>query len=171
MSNGGDGAHLGVGAERALETVLGGQPQPSKDERASRARLLETITEAASRNTPAGYDDAANMIAGLVFRFYCEKPEAQAWPVTQKGYYLLPDGTHADRWCADGTFTPTTPNLYDEVDKFTGGRLSQIEATGFMWGWAVNAARYVSNLPPEPNPAIIEISIPSERPESVTEST
>ena len=45
--------------------------------------------------------------------------------------------------------------LYDEVKKRQGGR--DMDFTGFMVGWAENAARYVKGKPEKPNPAIIEI--------------
>jgi hypothetical protein len=29
--------------------------------------------------------------------------------------------------------------------------------TGFQWGWGVNAARRLVELPPQPNPAIVDV--------------
>ena len=46
-------------------------------------------------------------------------------------------------------------NLYDEVEKRQGGR--DMDFTGFMAGWAENAARYVKGKPEKTNPAIITI--------------
>ena len=46
--------------------------------------------------------------------------------------------------------------LYD-VMKDEGVDLATLGLTGFMWGWAVNAARYALNELPVPNPAILEI--------------
>ncbi len=43
-------------------------------------------------------------------------------------------------------------NLYDEVKKRQGDR--DMDFTGFMVGWAENAARYVKGKPEKPNPAI-----------------
>jgi hypothetical protein len=37
--------------------------------------------------------------------------------------------------------------------------LSDLGLTGFMWGWAVNAARYSLELPLEPNPAIVVLPV------------
>ena len=45
--------------------------------------------------------------------------------------------------------------LYDEVKRRQGGR--SMDFTGFMVGWAENAARYVKGKPEKNNPAIIEI--------------
>ena len=46
-------------------------------------------------------------------------------------------------------------DLYNEVKRKQGGRA--MDFTGFMVGWAENAARYCKNLPEKHNPAIIEI--------------
>ena len=46
-------------------------------------------------------------------------------------------------------------DLWDEVKRKQGGR--DMDFTGFMVGWAENAARYVKKLPEKDNPAIIEI--------------
>src|SRR3990167_5122407 len=46
-------------------------------------------------------------------------------------------------------------DLYDEVKKRQGGR--DMDFTGFMVGWAENAARYVKGKPEKSNPAIVEI--------------
>lgn len=35
------------------------------------------------------------------------------------------------------------------------GVMPALDLTGFMWGWAVNAALRCMELPPRPNPAII----------------
>ena len=45
--------------------------------------------------------------------------------------------------------------LYGEVKRKQGGR--DMDFTGFMVGWAENAARYCKNLPEKDNPAIIEL--------------
>lgn len=47
-------------------------------------------------------------------------------------------------------------SLYDEL-KDRGVAIDALDLTGFMWGWAANAARYCVELPPAPNPAIMEI--------------
>lgn len=46
-------------------------------------------------------------------------------------------------------------DLYGAVEKKFGGR--SMDFTGFMVGWAENAARYCKNLSEKPNPAIVEI--------------
>jgi len=46
-------------------------------------------------------------------------------------------------------------NLWDEVKKKT--RWRDMDFTGFMVGWAENAARYVKGKPEKENPAIVEM--------------
>jgi len=46
-------------------------------------------------------------------------------------------------------------DLYDEVKRRQGG--IDMNFTGFMVGWAENAARYVKGKPEKANPAIVEI--------------
>ena|SRR4030042_4557798 len=46
-------------------------------------------------------------------------------------------------------------DLHDEVKRKQGGR--DMDFTGFMVGWAENAARYVMKMPEKSNPAIIGI--------------
>ncbi|HCJ67020.1 MAG TPA: hypothetical protein DHV62_06775 [Elusimicrobia bacterium] len=48
-------------------------------------------------------------------------------------------------------------DLYDEVKRRQNGR--DMDFTGFMVGWAENAARYCKHLPEKYNPAILEIEI------------
>ena len=48
-------------------------------------------------------------------------------------------------------------DLYDEVERRQDGR--DMDFTGFMAGWAENAARYCKSLPEKANPAIVEIEV------------
>lgn len=46
---------------------------------------------------------------------------------------------------------------YDDIP---GVALSDLDLTGFMFGWALNAARQLCALPPGPNGAIVNIGEP-----------
>jgi len=65
--------------------------------------------------------------------------EAARWLARQ--YLILLDENYQD-------------DLYSEVKRRQDGR--DMDFTGFMVGWAENAARYCKHLPEKPNPAIIE---------------
>ncbi|MCU1489708.1 MAG: hypothetical protein JWM85_1113 [Acidimicrobiaceae bacterium] len=46
----------------------------------------------------------------------------------------------------------------DELYTVLRESLAPLQLTGFMWGWALNAARACCELEPVPNPAIVEVS-------------
>lgn len=79
-----DGAHQGIGAERALKTILGGEPQPTEEERETveemRARILSTPIESTS------YDGAATACARLILEAWKKYPRLVEVPI--EGRYL-----------------------------------------------------------------------------------
>jgi len=152
-----DGAHAGISADRALETIVGGKPPPGEDERTDAASLRRRILAAAQRGgEPTGYGDCADMVAGMILMFYGAHPEARAWPVDGE-YHWEVDGKAVSAFTPEAQLVRDGPDLSTEVNKFTDGKLNGLGITGFQWGWAVNAARFAADLPPEPNPAIITI--------------
>jgi hypothetical protein len=151
----GDGSHLGVTAERALETILGGAPNPTEEERASRAQVQRRIQNTYMNwngDEWPGYGDAADIIAGAVLDYFLDHPEAQSWP-TDRAY----EGEGSDRH-------PVGPDLYNSVKEWVTAPVRKVisECSGFQWGWAVNTARFCCELPEQANPAIMTISAPVE---------
>ncbi len=151
-----DGAHLGVGAERALGTVLGSEGQPTDDEKMTAGQMQEWLLSAPRWNDPAAmasYDECARAVAGEVLRWALANPERYAHtPMeTEIEWPTKPDGTKDYNNPIYGA-----KSLYD-VLKDEGIGLDKLGITGFQWGWAYNAARRCLELPPQPNPAIIEI--------------
>jgi len=125
-----DGAHLGVSAERALATILGGEPSPTKDECMSDEEFAEWIRSAPEKLGDFDYSEASRWLAR---------------------YYLLAleDGCKAkDAWDVWDVIKAKLP----KVAKEEAG-----EMTGFMHGWAHNAARKILAMPPASNPAILTI--------------
>ena len=150
----GDGANIGVKADRALKSILGGEPQPSAEERATpeqvRARLMAAprIGEA----EPSGYGACADMVARAVLEFIEAHPEHRSAPASTS--YDMPEaGTFEERWSRR---TLVAESLYD-IMKREGVDLASLGITGFQWGWAYNCAHYCLGLPPQPNPAILTI--------------
>ena len=133
-----DGANLGVSARRALGTILGEKPQPSDEDRVSMKELEARIRSRPlpgegtppwkDEDTSDAYSKAAEILAHAYLVLADEDPD------------LLTKGM----WDA---FTARWP----DGDDWIGG------VSGFMEGWAFNAARSIKQLPPTPNPAIIEI--------------
>ena len=152
MSN--DGAHQGIGAERALGTILGGDEQPTEGEREGveemRTRILSAPIEATS------YDGTATACARLILEAWAKWP--QLTEVPSESVYLKNDG---ELVVVEGDLVELVPNLHDALKQVYRDRPEALAVlkglTGFMWGWAVNAALRSMDLPPEPNPAIVEV--------------
>lgn len=123
-----DGAHLGVGAERALDTILGGKDQPEESERKTPEQMAEHL-RGATISDCNNYDGAARYCGKLVLEFMEANPTFEG-------------------------------DLYDGLNKRVTEEDREkclSELSGFMWGWAENAARYALSKPPVPNPAIMTI--------------
>lgn len=122
-----DGAQMGIGAERALETILGGKPAPESAERMTTAQLRDMLLSA--EPDPQTYNDCANYCGRLFLEFLLAHPGA--------------GGDSADELYA--------------ATKAAGAPLKELGLTGFQVGWAANAARACVELPAVPNPAIMVI--------------
>lgn len=147
-----DGAHLGVGARRALGTIVGGEEQPSPEEQETVAQMRERIL-AMTRVQATDYDSTATYAAKLVLTFLLDDP-ARALIPAENVYETGPDGRLV--FNDKGGLNLVTPGLY-EVMKDHGIPIDDLGLSGFMWGWAVNAARRCVELPPVPNPAIVDV--------------
>jgi hypothetical protein len=153
-----DGATQGVQAGDALKVILGGQ---SEDDQ---VHMYPGEFESTIRNAPGppwegdeAYSECSNYLARLILewlekdfeRVLSPVESEYVWPKDENGETIW-DSTRvvkpilgwSDRMKEDGYFA--------EPDGMFG-------CTGFMWGWAVNAARSIVNVPSVPNPAIITI--------------
>ena len=151
-----DGAHLGVGAQRALDTILGGEDEPTNEEMESvesmRGRLLGMTREDAT-----DYGSTADYAASLILQFILEDVARRMAIPTETEYDWQADPDHGSQGMKPEFLKAL--GLY-EVMKQAGEPWSEIGdlgLSGFMWGWAVNAARRCVELPPAPNPAIVTI--------------
>jgi len=170
-----DGANMGVRAGRALKTILGDEPVPTEGELLKadefefmiRSRPLPPDIKTEIWDDPKLDDDerysyAAECIAHAFLVLADEDPEI----LTRQLYYPTeaPKAWTQEEWdkhglagaprsLDDGVWEALTKRWPEYDDKIGG-------ATGFMVGWAFNAARKIKNLNSTPNPAIIEIDIP-----------
>lgn len=121
-----DGADMGVTPERALGTILGGQPQPSEEEKMSPEKMRDELMKQPDdyKDIEGSYDSGAMWLA--------------------KQFLLLLEAG------VEGDYNV----LYDKMKEKNGEQ--DYGFTGFMVGWANNAARYALNRPPQPNPAFVE---------------
>lgn len=145
-----DGAHLGVSANRALDTILGGAPSPAEDEQMGVAEFRDWITQP---DQELDYGECARRVARAILEFWMEDPKRATIP-PEDVYEEGPDGRIV--FNAVGGLNLVTPGLY-QMMKDHGIGLDELGITGFQWGWAVNAARRCVELPPAPNPAILTI--------------
>lgn len=166
-----DGAVYGVKAGAALHAVLGGKEPESNDVVSDPAAFETWITGGASLGEALdaagedGYTETSRRVAKSVLAFLRRHPEHAGLssegqcayvPPTDSRVAGQPEAFHRD----DGwVFVQTEPGLLDpfEASLSDAERAEFDESTGFMWGWAVNAARRCLELPPVPNPALLTI--------------
>lgn len=159
-----DGAHMGIKASRALNTILGGEDQPTDEEKTTpeevRARIEAVpLFEGIPPWDDIGPDDAYSMATDAIAHAFLilleEDPtllEPQFYPDT------YPDGEPTN---LAGVKRDQASVLWDAMkerwphaDDWIGG------ASGFMVGFALNTALYAGKIPAyAPNPAIMEIDI------------
>lgn len=152
-----DGAQMGVSAERALGTILGGDPQPN-DEECMTADEMRAMSLAAPFDAD-DYGGAANAVARVILEAFLQYPPLVQIP-TETPY--LHDERGQLVMVNDGMqLVPIGLGLYDVLKGLVASDRERREVfsgiTGFQWGWAVNAARRCVELPEVPNPAIMTI--------------
>jgi hypothetical protein len=148
-----DGAHLGVSAGRAIETIIGGADPPTEDEQMSvgefHAWLLQPDLE------PLDYEECARRAAREILLYFLADPRrANAPGETEYDWDADPDhGSHGMK-----PEYVKALSVYEEM-KEAGYDLGDLGLTGFQWGWALNAARRCVELGPLPNPAILTVDV------------
>lgn len=146
-----DGAHAGISADRALDTILGGAPAPTEDEGQTAEEMRAEIM--ALTEDPHTYGGTANWTAKLILEWLLADPRRAQFPI--ENVYEHDDAGNLV-FNAEGGLNLIEHGWYDRM-KDDGIDLADLGLSGFMWGWAVNAARRCLELPPVANPAIINI--------------
>ncbi len=152
-----DGAHMGIGAKRAIETILSGKEQPTKEEQKTPEQMLDEIRSA--EESPSDNGGAAMSYARVLLEAYETHPVLRDHP-TETEYLAGADGQLV---FVDGGLVKLRPDIYNVLeqlypDEECWQRKVMLDLTCFMVGWANNAVRYALGDPPRPNPAIVEIS-------------
>jgi len=122
-----DGAFLGIKARRALETIFGGKEPPSEDERMGDEEFEDWIRSAPLDFKDVDYDEACRRLAKMYL-------------------ILLEEGEEVSE---SQQLWEAFKRKFPKQAKVAGGM------TGFMHGWAINAARKIVGLAPAPNPALL----------------
>lgn len=151
--SGGDGAHMGVSANRALKTILSGEDQPTEEEQMDPVQMRDWILQPDidyGDDMGEGYGEVARRIARTILTYYMADPRRATIP-TESEYDWEADPDHG----AHGMKPEFVKHLglYDIMKQ--EGVPFEPGFTGFQWGWAVNAARRCVELPPVPNPAFL----------------
>ena len=158
-----DGAHLGIDARRALDTILGGADQPTSEERSTleetRARIM--AAPLFSGEKPWETDrEAYALVADSIAHAFLVLIEEDATLLDPRLYpetYL--NGEPMDEWLKGKTMDPSSvlweamKERWPEANEWCGG------ASGFQVGFALNAALYAAGKDLTPNPAIIEVEV------------
>lgn len=159
----GDGAHMGITAERALATILGGADQPDEGEKATPDQVRERIEavplfagEKPWERFPRGED-------GLAEGAYSMATDALAHAflvLLEDDRSLLEPRHYPDDhdWSA-GKQIPLSDVLWAAMKERWPGADEWVDgATGFMVGFATNTALYAGQFEAyAENPAIMEI--------------
>lgn len=159
-----DGAHLGISASRALDTIIGGDGQPTEEERQTPQQVRERIEsiplfEGTSpwegSDSETAYNLATDAIAHA-FLVLLEEDSSLLEPV-----YYPDDCEHevlrGKQMSPDSPFWEAMKERWPHADDWIGG------ASGFMVGFALNTALYASGKNfVAANPALMTIDIPDE---------
>lgn len=155
-----DGAHLGVSAERALKTILGGEPEPTEDEQMDADTFRQWIMTADRSDT---YDECARLCARYLLEYLIAHPEDMGLTLDAKY-----DFDRAQRELGRPLESVeemqrfrTSDGVYDRAS-LAFPELHDLGLTGFQAGWAFNAARRCLELPPAPNPALLTVNVETE---------
>jgi len=158
----GDGAHLGVSASRAIDTILGGAEQPAEDEQRNPEEMRAWLLAASGPPFPeggAGYEEAARYAGKVILELFLAEPELARMPADTQFDWPAIHAAH------DETGRDVAELMHEHIrtrglDEFLHPLLDGLGLSGFQYGWAVNAARYCVELGPVSNPALLEIDTP-----------
>jgi hypothetical protein len=140
-----DGAHLGYGPEAAMRGAIGGE-RPKKLMTAMEMReLIEQAREPAT-----DYNGSGLLAAKYVLGYLERHPEDSEAPADSEREYDA-------AWKVIGTKVVGLTDLIERKEPETAAAIDAVGLSGFLWGWAVNAARRCLELPPVHNPAILTI--------------
>src|SRR3974390_691395 len=104
-----DGAHLGVSADRALETILGGAPQPERTRPPAELRA-----ELEACQGPSDYDGTSRWAAKMILAEFDRDPSLVEYPIETE--YDWPAIEAIDGWTIETMRAHVVRrSLYDEL--------------------------------------------------------
>lgn len=134
----GDGSHYATTANRALNTILGGEPQPVTDEICTPEQVLKRIMDCPLPEGPSPFTGDATEES------YSKATDCIARAMLETTTDENRDEDYSEAWYRAKA---RWPNL----DDWIGG------ASGFMVGFAWNTVRYIKGWGEVANPALCTI--------------
>ena len=138
-----NGAHLGIKARDALSAIFGGGDDYELVEDFE-SYIRNATFDIDCQPLDEAYNAAAAAAARLVLEAYEEYP-ALTEMSDQSVYLTDKQGNKNYKIKLNRDLYEVVKEIYPEQDDLFRG------LTGFMWGWAVNAARSILGLGPLPN--------------------
>lgn len=160
-----DGSDMGITAGRALNTILGGDEQPTEDEQASKeeayARIMSRPNPLEGGNIWETFGpgmDAYSVATDCITKAFLLEEAAQPGILEKKIFYSPENTDIEDLWgkelSPDWAVWKAVSNRYPGFDDWIGG------ASGFMVGFAYNCARWLRDMETVQNPAIMTVRSP-----------
>lgn len=137
-----DGAQLGISAQDGMHAALGGTEDPP------RKTIGEMVAVIMATDGPSDYSGTSNYAAKLIILWLLEDPQRAQGPT---------EDVYATKENGEKDYNTVAQAGWYALMKADGVPLGDLGLSGFMWGWAVNAARAAMELPEVPNPAIVTI--------------
>jgi hypothetical protein len=155
-----DGAHLGVSAERALKTILGGEPEPTEDEQMDADTFRQWIRTA---DRSDDYGECARLCARYLLEYLTAHPEDMQLPLDATHDWARLRAEMGDQFPEPEVLAKyqLSEGVWDRA-VLAFPQLHDLGLTGFQAGWAFNAARRCLELPPAPNPALLTVEVQDE---------
>lgn len=157
-----DGSNMGITAKRALGTILGGDDQPTEEEKATpeqvRARVMAAPDPCEGLPIWEREGDGYSLSADAISKAFLLAEEADPGILERRECY--PEDCEHE--ILRGVEKDGASVVWDYVsdrwpgfDSWIGG------ASGFQVGFAYNTARYVTGQRITGNPAILDIEVPA----------
>lgn len=155
-----DGSSMGINAERALASILGGEPEPEAEERLTREEVRQQLGKLPSLvpgrvygGQSLGYGETTQVVTKAILDFWGQYPEFEDAPAANE---YAPDAWANFDGDAKNFPKPVRLGLYDLMKQHDYD-LGSLGLTGFMWVFAFNQARWLRYEEGQENPAIIEV--------------
>lgn len=152
-----DGAHLNYTADAGLKAVLGDSEEQASAERMTDEQFAAYIRECPD-DAATSYEGGARLAARYMLVWLEAHPSEQWRPLEDEIDWkkFEADSVTMEDWETKRSQYIAVEGAYDRIAEEYPA-IHDIGLTGFMAGWAWNAARKVLNLAPQVNPAIVEV--------------